>query len=137
MRYPNTTNDDTILSSPNHLVYASDLDFREATGDDLDIVTDLLAGLESYESVGLLRSVVVPARHRGQGYGTALVDAVSAHASDTGIERLYLLTTSAEAFFAARGFEEVPRDAVPDPVRTTTQFAELCPESAACLRATL
>ena len=49
-----------------------------------------MAGLEPYDSVGLLRSVVVPARHRGQGYGTALVEAVSAHASDTGIERLYL-----------------------------------------------
>ena len=96
-----------------------------------------VAGLEPYDSVGLLRSVVVPARHRGQGYGTALVDAVSARAADAGIERLYLLTTSAEDFFAARGFEEVPRGTVPDAIRTSTQFSELCPESATCMRATL
>ena len=96
-----------------------------------------VAGLEPYDSVGLLRSLVVPARHRGQGYGTALVEAVSTRANDAGIERLYLLTTSAETFFAVRGFEEVPRKTVPDAIRETSQFAELCPESATCMRAKL
>lgn len=156
------------MSPPNHLEHVSDLQFRNATGDDLDTVIEFLtasdlphedvrdgdaafylgvtgggrevvgvAGLEPYGTVGLLRSVVVPARHRGRGYGTALVDAASARAAGAGVERLYLLTTSADGFFTAKGFERVPRDAVPHPIRATSQFSELCPGSATCMRTEL
>lgn len=51
-----------------------------------------------------------------------------------GVETLYLLTTTAAGFFADRGYERVDRSVVPAPVRGTTQFSTLCPESATVMR---
>lgn len=90
-------------------------------------------GLEVYESDGLLRSVVVAEAHRGAGYGAAITDALESRARASGVETLYLLTTTAADFFAARGYEPMERSAVPDAIEDTTEFAEYCPSSAACL----
>jgi amino-acid N-acetyltransferase len=92
-----------------------------------------VGGLEIDGSVALLRSIAVLEPRRGRGYGTALCDALEAHARERGVERTYVLTTTAAAFFRGRGYESIARTAVPSPVRETTEFAELCPDSAACL----
>jgi amino-acid N-acetyltransferase len=92
-----------------------------------------VGGLEPYGSVGVLRSVVVEASSRGRGVGTALCDALETRATSEGIERLYLLTTTAAAFFRTRGYTRVDRAAVPDAVRTSAEFEELCPSTATCL----
>lgn len=91
------------------------------------------AGLEPRGGDALLRSVVVAERHRGEGYGSALVEAVAGRAREADVERLYLLTTTAAEFFAALGFEELPREDVPAPVRSTSEFRELCPDEATCM----
>ncbi|TYL38251.1 GNAT family N-acetyltransferase [Natronococcus pandeyae] len=96
-----------------------------------------IGGLERYEDVGLLRSVVVEAPKRGQGYGTTLCEALETAARDNGIETLYLLTTTASAFFAAEGYSTVERPAVPDAIRSTTEFTDLCPSTATCMRKSL
>ncbi|PSQ50675.1 hypothetical protein BRD19_00360 [Halobacteriales archaeon SW_7_65_23] len=44
--------------------------------------------------------------------------------------------TAAE-FFDARGYEEAAREEAPGEIRNTTEFSDLCPDSAACLRRTL
>lgn len=93
-----------------------------------------VGGLERHGSNALLRSVVVDEAVRGHGYGTALTRRLLGHARDTGIEAVYLLTTTAASFFTSLGFQTVKRDRVPDSIRTTREFAELCPESAVCLR---
>lgn len=93
-----------------------------------------VGGLEVYGTAGLLRSVVVPPGSRGQGYGTAVCDALEATARDAGVETLYLLTTTAGAFFADRGYERVDRSAAPEPIQATTQFEALCPAGATCMR---
>jgi len=93
-----------------------------------------VGGLERYGPDGLLRSVVVPEPHRGEGYGAALCDALAAWAREEGATTLYLLTTTAPAFFSARGYETIPREAAPDPIRSTSEFADLCPSSATCMR---
>ncbi|WP_415382982.1 arsenic resistance N-acetyltransferase ArsN2 [Halosimplex sp. TS25] len=82
----------------------------------------------------LVRSVAVEPDRRGEGYGTAIADALETEASDAGAERLFLLTTTARDFFAARGYEVVDREAVPDPIRATNEFADLCPASATVMR---
>lgn len=92
-----------------------------------------VGGVERYGSNGLLRSVVVTESNRGQGYGTALVDALEARARSNGAETLYLLTTTASAFFRREGYKAVDRESVPASIRQTTEFADLCPSSAACL----
>lgn len=95
------------------------------------------AGLEIDGENGLLRSVVVVDAKRGQGYGTALCDALEARARTNGVETLYLLTTTASAFFDEHGYDVIDREAVPPEIRETTEFAELCPRSATCMGKTL
>jgi len=96
-----------------------------------------IAGLEEYGDMGLLRSVVVEAPNRGRGYGTLLCKALETTAQDNGIDTLYLLTTTASEFFAAEGYSTVERATVPDTIRDTNEFEDLCPSTATCLRKSL
>jgi amino-acid N-acetyltransferase len=93
-----------------------------------------VGGLETCGSTGLLRSVVVTEPHHGQGYGRRLCAALEARARSRWVETLYLLTTTAASFFRACGYETVDRESVPPEIRQTTQFSDLCPSSATCLR---
>ena len=90
-------------------------------------------GVETYGNVGLLRSVVVEQEVRGAGIGRVLCERLVERASAAGVERLYLLTTTAADFFGDLGYEEVARADVPAAVRKTSQFSELCPSTAVCL----
>jgi amino-acid N-acetyltransferase len=94
-------------------------------------------GVERYGADGLLRSVVVEQSARGRGIGTALCDELEARAAADGVETLYLLTTTATDFFAGRGYVEVAREDAPPAIRGTTEFAELCPDTATCMRRAL
>ncbi|MFB6117269.1 arsenic resistance N-acetyltransferase ArsN2 [Halosegnis sp.] len=95
-----------------------------------------VGGLEPCGEACLLRSVAVPAPERGNGYGTAMVTGLLDQAADR-FETCYLLTTTANAFFARRGFETVNRETVPASVRETRQFADICPSSATVMRRSL
>lgn len=100
----------------------------------VDAAVVAVGGLERYGSVGLLRSVAVAEPRRGRGYGAAVCDELESIARESGVAELYLLTTTASAFFERRGYEEVARAAAPARVRRSTQFADLCPASATCMR---
>ena len=93
-----------------------------------------VGGLERYGPDALLRSVAVPSEHRGDGYGTAIYREIEDRARRDGIERFYLLTETAEGFFAELGFEVVGRDDAPEAIRETTEFGELCSAAATCMR---
>lgn len=93
-----------------------------------------IGGLEPVGSDGLLRSVVVKDDHRGQGYGKALCNALEDHATENGIQSLYLLTTTASTFFHEIGYREIARDAAPEAIRRTTEFTDYCPDTATCMR---
>lgn len=139
------------------------LTLREADADDLDRVETLLeandlpsrdvrtspgrffvarsdaervgvGGLEVRGSDGLLRSVVIAEPSRGRGHGTALCEALENEARENGVATLYLLTTTAAGFFRGCGYEPVDRETVPAGVRRTTEFSDLCPASATCMR---
>lgn len=92
-----------------------------------------VGGLELAGRDGLLRSVVVEPAWRGQGIGTALCDALETTASAEGVRRLYLLTTTAAAFFARRGYDEIDRVEAPVAIQETTEFTDFCPASAVCM----
>jgi amino-acid N-acetyltransferase len=92
-----------------------------------------LVGLELFGEVALLRSLVVAPDLRSGGTGSALVAHVERHARERGVRALYLLTTTAEKFFAGRGYRRVDREAIPDPIRSTREFADLCPATAAIM----
>ena len=89
-----------------------------------------LVGLETYDTKGLLRSLVITSRSRSTGLGKKLVSALEAAAQAAGIKDLWLLTIDAEGYFATLGYIIVARDAVPEAIRLSDEFAELCPESA-------
>ena len=56
-------------------------------------------GLEQFQSVGLLRSLAVAPAYRGRGLAQELVGHVESFAGSDGVESLFLLTATAEAFF--------------------------------------
>jgi N-acetylglutamate synthase-like GNAT family acetyltransferase len=87
-------------------------------------------GLERYGRVGLLRSAAVVADSRGRGVGRILVEHAVRSASADGIECLYLLTTTAAVYFSRLGFVRIPRTTVPPEIRTSDEFAALCPDTA-------
>ncbi|USZ69898.1 arsenic resistance N-acetyltransferase ArsN2 (plasmid) [Halorussus salilacus] len=93
-----------------------------------------VGAVEVHGDSGLLRSVAVAEAHRGEGVGTSICAGLEARAAETGVEELYLLTTTASDFFDALGYGEVPRESAPSAIRETTEFAELCPDSAVCMR---
>jgi arsenate reductase (thioredoxin) len=89
--------------------------------------------LERYGHHALLRSVVVSPSERGRGLGRRVVEDRLRHAASTGMASVYLLTTTAETFFAELGFEPVDREEVPDAVRRSREFVSLCPASAVAM----
>jgi len=89
-----------------------------------------LIGLELYETIGLLRSLVVARNARRLGLGGKLVGALESAAQAAGITELWLLTIDAERFFQSHGFEIIERTAVPEVIRGTDEFGDLCPDTA-------
>lgn len=89
-----------------------------------------VAGLEVCGEHALLRSVAVTDEWRSNGLGRSLVTRVISDAEARGIRALYLLTTTAEAYFPNFGFRPIARDEVPDDIRATREFVDACPASA-------
>ena len=94
---------------------------------------EALIGLQPYDDVALLRSLVVSPEARGTGYGSALLAEIEAYAQQLGVRELYLLTNTAETFFSHRGYSSVERAGVPEVIRQTAEFSSLCPASAVCM----
>jgi amino-acid N-acetyltransferase len=87
-------------------------------------------GLEIFGQAALLRSLVVDPEMRGRGVGVQLTEAAEALAHHSGVESIYLLTTTAEEFFRARGYRILARSEAPEAIQSTTQFSALCPSTA-------
>lgn len=94
-----------------------------------------VAGLERYGKVGLLRSVAVDMKHRGQGFGRGLVRSVIKNARDHGIRTLYLVTDDASAYFERFGFQSIDRDRVDEAVKVSVEFTKICKSATPMQRA--
>jgi amino-acid N-acetyltransferase len=90
-------------------------------------------GAEVYGAEALLRSLVVAPSWRGQQLGDRLFRELEVAAGGWGVQRWWLLTTTAESFFLRRGFHVTPREAAPAAIAGTTEFRGLCPSVAVCL----
>lgn len=90
-------------------------------------------GLERFGNEGLLRSLVVAPECRNIGIGQELIGRLERAARAEGINRLVLLTESAQAFFSARGYVATDRRDVSDAVKQSAEFRSLCPVSAVCM----
>jgi amino-acid N-acetyltransferase len=142
MRVRSATNDD--LSQLKTLLTASELPVDGVA----EHLTDFLVaeddghirgviGLERYGSHALLRSAAVASSVRGTGVGGRLVNRILERAKSTGVEDLYLLTTTAEKYFPRFGFEETTRAEVPTSVQQSVEFHGACPDTAIVMRRSL
>jgi len=87
-------------------------------------------GLERFDDVALLRSLVVSPLARGEGVGRLLVKALESFARERDVRELWLLTIDADGFFLNLGFNERERVDAPDTVRNSAEFSSLCPDDA-------
>lgn len=94
---------------------------------------DGVIGLEGHGAARLLRSLAVAERAQGHGLGHLLLDAAEARARSQGANRLWLLTTTAEPFFARAGYVRAERETAPKALRLLTEFASVCPSTAVCM----
>jgi len=90
-------------------------------------------GIERAGRAALLRSLAVREDARRTGLGAALLARAEAEARALGVDTLYLLTTGAERYLDARGYEATARYRVPPEIGATSEFAGLCPASAVCM----
>ena len=83
-----------------------------------------IGGLEHCaEDIGLLCSFAAAPEFRNQGIAARIFERVSANARQSDITVLYLLTNTAQDYFAKRGFAPMTRDRAPEPIRRTSQYA--------------
>jgi amino-acid N-acetyltransferase len=92
------------------------------------------AALELYADGALLRSVVVDPAVQGRRLGHKLTETALQMAQQHGVRAVFLLTTTAEAFFPKFGFEPVARADVPASVLASVEFRYACPASAVVMR---
>ncbi|WP_372867875.1 arsenic resistance N-acetyltransferase ArsN2 [Pseudomonas sp.] len=90
-----------------------------------------LVGLQMHGADALLRSLAVADSARGQGLGAELLAYAEQQAAAHGVQTIYLLTTTAEAFFTQRGYRLAERSAAPPAIAATRQLRGLCPATAA------
>ena len=90
-------------------------------------------GLEFYGSYALLRSVAVDENRRGKAIGKEIVGDLLDRARSKSVKEIFLLTETAHDFFLKRNFKDIARENVPAEVKASSEFASVCPASAACM----
>ena len=95
------------------------------------------AALEQYGAAALLRSVAVRTSDQGTGIGRALVSSIEDLARDMDIQELFLLTETAEAWFARLGYVPVARSSLPASILASDEVTVACSESAVTMRRTI
>jgi amino-acid N-acetyltransferase len=91
-------------------------------------------GAEAYAIAALIRSVAVADSHRGLGIGRRIVRQLLDRLASRGIREFYLLTTTAQPYFAKRGFKPIDRDEIHPQLLASTELQGACPDSAVCMR---
>jgi amino-acid N-acetyltransferase len=88
-----------------------------------------VVGLDVAPGFALLRSLAVADSMRNRGLGDQLVRAVEALAAQHAIRELWLLTTTADRYFASRGYAVAQRAQAPAALTEMPQFSSLCPST--------
>ena len=84
--------------------------------------------------VALLRSLSISEQKRNSGIGQMLVAFIENYVQKQGVQSIYLLTTTAEAFFLKKGYESVDRNEVPDFIKNTKEFSIICSASSTLMK---
>ena len=91
-------------------------------------------GLESRGNDAIIRSIAVSDAFKSQGFGDAITKQLIHYAKEIQKEDIYLLTTTAEKYFLKYGFKEVDRAHVSREVKNSTQYKDVCPDSAVVMK---
>jgi amino-acid N-acetyltransferase len=84
----------------------------------------------------LLRSIVVNDSARGTGVGRRIVERLLSDADARRAPGVYLLTTTADAWFPRFGFARIDRSSVPAAVGETWEFKTGCAQTAIAMKRT-
>lgn len=97
---------------------------------------DLVAcvGLEIIGDTALLRSLAIEKESAHQGIGTQLVKFILDESSVKQLKSIFLLTETAAPFFTKLGFKTIERKSAPEGIQRSTEFSELCAETAVCMK---
>jgi amino-acid N-acetyltransferase len=79
-------------------------------------------GLEVYDDLALLRSLAVAPTRQHAGLGSALTELALSYLTSRQFRTVYLLTTTAEPFFARYDFHLLERHQVPASVQQSVEF---------------
>jgi N-acetylglutamate synthase-like GNAT family acetyltransferase/protein-tyrosine-phosphatase len=85
------------------------------------------AGLQVAGQDGLVRSMAVHWTRRNAGLGSKLHERLLFEALLAGVKTLYVVTTTAEDFFAGHGFKKVAASAVPLELQASEEFTAFVP----------
>lgn len=95
------------------------------------------AGLEVYQSSGLLRSVAVAEEYRSLGIGAKLTEGMIDLARSNNLSSLSLLTETAADFFSRFGFAVVARPELPAALQASQELQGACPDTAIAMTLSL
>ncbi|MDH4089406.1 MAG: arsenic resistance N-acetyltransferase ArsN2 [Cyclobacteriaceae bacterium] len=135
----------TISDEEGFQAFCSLLQSSDLPSTDLDFHKDLLVGyvedgvmvgtggLEIYGEFGLLRSLSVKLGTRGKALGTAITEYLIEQARKKNLKGIYLLTETAHGFFQRKGFQDVAREDVPEPLKASSEFSYVCGPSAVAM----
>ena len=91
-------------------------------------------GLERHGNTGLLRSAAVAPQYQGCGIGSQLTEKLLERATNNGVDRVVLLTSTASEFFSRRfGFCETPRSVFDKELSESSEWNLPRCSSAVCL----
>ena len=91
-------------------------------------------GLEIFDDCALLRSVSIVKQEQGKGYGKFINEEIEKYVKESGINCLYLLTTTAKGFFEKQGYCVITREEAPGSIKQSAEFTSLCPSSAVVMK---
>ena len=92
------------------------------------------AGLEIFDDCALLRSVSIIKEEQGKGFGSIINEEIENYAKQSGINCMYLLTTTAKDFFDKQGYCVIKREDSPLAIKETAEFTSLCPSTAVVMK---
>ncbi|MFN8344471.1 MAG: arsenic resistance N-acetyltransferase ArsN2 [Spirosomataceae bacterium] len=95
------------------------------------------AGAEVNGNSGLLRSVAVAPLFRNYKIAQRLVNDLTKRVRLEGVKELYLLTTTADAYFEKLGYGRIAREEAPVEIAQSRQFSSICPSSAVVMKKTI
>ena len=90
--------------------------------------------MEQYDEYGLLRSMATDPAYRNNGIASSLVATLFNYGKSLGLKEMYLLTETAENYFAKRGFQKINREETPAAIRQSAEFSHLCPSTAVVMK---